>query len=140
MRAQFQILLFIVCLNLASGLVIELQLPGTERVESPYKPSNVTGYPTHFNATEVADAWESTPFLGIPLVGDIFSGFQFLFRNLQYLFVGFPMFLAWAGDTFIIDRSAFDTYQTIVAVLYALFSVTMAIFAIEFISGRLMTE
>jgi len=136
---QFQILIFVVCLNLSTGMIIELNLPGTEYVQAS-SPSNVTEYPEYFNATEVAESWESTPFSGIPIVGDIFSGFQFLFRNLQYLFVGFPMFLAWVGDAFIVDASALTAFNTIVAVLYALFSVTMSIFVIEFIAGRYMTE
>lgn len=139
MRIQFQILIFVACLNLATGLVIELNLPGTEYVMAT-NPSNVTEYPEHFNATEVAESWESTPFSGIPIVGDIFSGFQFLLRGLQYLIAGFPMFLSWMGDAFIVDSTALFAYNTIIAVLYAVFSITMAIFVIEFISGRYMTE
>jgi len=120
-------------------MVIELNLAGTEYVQAS-NPSNVTEYADHFNATEVAGSWESTPFSGIPIVGDIFSAFQFLYRNLQYLFLGFPMFLAWIGDAFIVDATALTAYNTIVTVLGAVFAVTMSIFVIEFIGGRYMTE
>ena len=139
MRVQFQILIFVACLNLATGMVIELSLPGTEYVQ-PSNPSNVTEYQEHFNATEVAESWESTPFSGIPIVGDIFSGFQFMFRNVQYLIAGFPMFLSWIGSSFITDPLALTAYNTIIAVLYAVFCITMSVFVIEFISGRYMTE
>lgn len=139
MKVQFQILIFIACLNLATGMVIALGLPGTEYVQAT-SPSNVSEYEDYFNATAVAESWESTPFSGIPIVGDIFSGFQFLFRNIQYLIDGFPMLLNWMSDTFIVDASAKTAFAIIINVLRAVYAITMFVFVIEFISGRYMTE
>ena len=139
MRVQFQILIFIACLNLATGMAIALALPGTEYVQAS-NPSNVSDYEEYFNATEVAESWESTPFSGIPIVGDIFSGFQFLFRNIQYLIDGFPMLLTWMSDTFIVDASAKTAFTIITNVLRAVYAITIFVFVIEFISGRQLTE
>jgi len=139
MRTQFQILVFMACLNLTTGMVIELNLAGTEYVQAS-SPSNVTEYPEHFNATEVAKSWESEPFSGIPIVGDIFSMFQAFVRTFLYLIAGFPMFLGWIGDTFIVDASAKVAYSTVVGVLYAVFSISMTVLFIEFIAGRYFTE
>ena len=139
MKTQFKILLFIVCLNLASGLVVALALPGTEYVQGQ-NPSNTSEYESHFNATETAEQWGATPYSGIPVIGDIFSGFSFLFTNIRYLIDGFPMFLTWIGDTFIIDASAQIAFAVICNVLRAIFALLMSIFVIEFISGRYATD
>ena len=139
MKVQFKILLFIVCLNLATGMVIELSLPGTEYV-TPSNPSNRTEYEEHFNATETVEGWQATPFSGIPVVGDIFSGLQMFWRCMQYLIAGFPLFLVWIGDSFIIDASARLAYDVIVGVLIGIQAILMTVFALEYISGRYMTH
>lgn len=139
MRLQFQILLFIACLNLATGMVIALGLPGTDYVQAQ-NPSNASEYEEHFNATEIAEGWGATPYSGIPIVGDIFTGFHFFFRNIQYLLDGFPMFLTWISDTYIIDATAKTSFSIIANVLRAIFAILMTMLLIEFISGRYFTH
>ena len=139
MKTQWSILLFIACLNLATGMIIALGLPGTEYVQST-NPSNASEYEEHFNATQTAESWGATPFSGIPVIGDIFSGFQFLFRNFQYLIDGFPMLLTWISDTYIIDASAKTAFFIITNVMRAIFAILISMFVIEFISGRIMTD
>lgn len=138
MKTQFQILLFIVCLNLATGMAIALALPGTGYVQAS-SPSNASEYEEHFNATDLADRWGSDR-LGIPVIGDIFSGFFLLFQNIQYLLDGFPMFLTWISDTYIIDATARTSFAIIANVLRAVYAILMSILVIEFISGRYFTN
>ena len=139
MKTQWAILLFIACLNLSVGMIIALALPGTEYVQAS-NPSNASDYEAHFNATETAESWGATPFSGIPMIGDIFSGFQFLWRNFQYLIDGFPMLLNWLSDSFIVDASAKTAFFIITNVMRALFAILTSMFVIEFISGRIMTD
>lgn len=139
MKTQFQILVFIVCLNLATGMAISLGVAGTEYVQAT-NPSNGTDYEEHFNATDIADRWSATPFSGIPVIGDIFSGFNFLFQNIQYLLDGFPMLLNWLADTYITDATARTNFSYITNALRALYAILMSIFVIEFISGRYMVD
>lgn len=139
MRIQFQILAFIVCLNLAVGLSIALGLPGTEYVQAT-NPSNASEYEGHFNATEIAEGWGATPYSGIPVIGDIFSGFQFLWRNLQYLIDGFPLLLTWISDTYIIDAAGQTAFAIIANALRAIYAVLITILVIEFITGRILTD
>ena len=139
MKVQMQILLFIVCLNISSGLVVALAVPGVDDAQiSP--PSTTDEYASHFNSSEIAEGWGATLIQGIPIIGDIFSMFQTMFITFQYLIVGFPMFLNWLGDNFIIDAAARAAYDSIVLALYGIFSVSMTILFIEFISGRYFTE
>lgn len=139
MKVQFQILLFMICLNLSVGLVLALELPGTEYVEM-HPSTNTTDYESHFNATQIAEDWGATPFAGIPVIGDIFSGFQFLYRNFQYLVDGFPMFLDWVSFSFIGDADARASFLLIQWALRGVYAVSISIFVIEFISGRYMTD
>ena len=127
------------CLNLATGMTIALSIAGTEYVQAS-NPSNASEYESHFNATEVAEGWAATPFSGVPIIGDIFSGFQFLFQNLRYLIDGFPMFLTWISDTYIIDASAKTAFAIITNVLRAIYAILMSVLFIEYISGRYPTE
>jgi len=139
MKVQFQILLFMVCLNLATGLIMELGLPGTEYVQGT-KPSDASDYEEHFNATETAEAWRATPYSGIPIIGDVFSAFQIMWRSIQYLVVGFPLFLYWVGDNFIIDASARASFNVIVVTLVAIEGILITFFIIEFVSGRIIAD
>lgn len=143
MKLQFVILVFIVCLNLATGVALALGLPGTEYVYSAdpggYQ-QNATYYEEHFNSTEVAERWGANTNLGIPIVGDIFSGLYFLAINWQYLIDGFPIFLDWVSDSFITDASAKAAFDIIANALRAIFAILMAIWFIEFIAGRYVTQ
>lgn len=139
LKTQFRILMFMVCLNLSVGLIIGLALPGSEWVQAS-TPINASEYESHFNATEIAEGWESTPFSGIPIIGDIFSGFNFLWVNIQYLLDGFPMFLTWVSDTYLTDPEAKTAFGLIAWTLRGIYAVIMSVMAIEFITGRMFTE
>lgn len=142
-RIQFKILFFIICLNLATGLAIALQLPGTEYVQAtdPGDGQQSPGeYEEHFNATETGEQWGASANIGIPIIGDIFAGFYFLAVNWHFLIDGFPIFLNWISDTFILDASGRLTFAILSNTLRGLYAVLMSIFFIEFISGRHLTE
>lgn len=135
MKWQSAIILFVICLNLATGLVIELGMPGTAYI-SPSNPSSASEYESQWNATEIAEDWTLPPTLGIPIVGDIWSGFSFLTRLITYVIVGFPLFLGWVGDWFVTGSEAMVAWNVLKATIVALFSVVMATYFIWFISGR----
>lgn len=139
MRLQFQILLFILCLNLATGLVIALSLPGTEYVQAQ-SPGSATDYESTFNATEIGGSWGATPFYGIPVIGDIFAGFQFLFTHIHFLIDGFPMFLTWISDSYLTDAGGRTAFNIIANSLRAVYAVLMCMWFIEYIGGRYFTE
>lgn len=139
MKVAFSILLFMACINISTGIVLNLNFPGTEYVQLT-NPTNMSEYEEHFNASQIADSWGATDLYGIPVIGDIFSGFQFLFRGFQYLIDGFPMFLFWMSDSFILSATAKASFTYIIWALRGMASIVFAIFVIEFISGRYMTE
>ena len=125
-------------MNLSIGLVIALTVPGTAFF-SPTDPMNPESAESHFDPEEIME-WGSTPFSGIPLIGDIFAGFQFLTRNLAFLFDGFPMLLTWIADSYITDAGAYAAFTVITWVLRAIYALLISIFLIEFISGRVFSD
>jgi len=139
-KTQFKILLFMVCVNLGIGLVFAFNVAGTEYVGSSTSPTNASQYESHFNATNIAESWGATPFSGIPVIGDIFAGFQFFFSNIQFLIDGFPMFLTWIGDTFVADATAQAGFSILAMVLRAIEAILISVLLIEFISGRYLTD
>lgn len=138
MKTQFKILMFIVCLNLATGMALALAVPGTSKVP-PRDPagtqSNATEYEEHFNSTKIAKDWRSKG-VDIPIIGDLFAGFQFLALHWDYLLDGFPMFIELIGNSFLIDESGRIAFFIITNAIRALYAILMAMFFIEFISGR----
>lgn len=140
MRVQFQILIFLACLNLATGMAIALTLPGTNYARATETGGTVTQYEERFNATKTAERWQSRPFSGIPLIGDIFAGLDFLVSKLRFLIDGFPMLLTWIKDTYITSSAMRTAFDVIANTLRAVFAIMMFMFVIEFISGRRMPD
>lgn len=93
-----------------------------------------------FNYTDIEQGWSSTPFNGVPIIGDIFSGFQFFIQNMQFLIDGFPMLLTWIADSYITDASAYSAFTVITWALRALYGLLISTFLIEFISGRVFSD
>jgi len=140
LKVQWSILLFIICLNLATGLCISLSVPGSEYVQASLPGGNASDYESHFNSTDIVDSWQDNIIRSIPILGDIFSGVAFLFRNIQYLIDGFPTFLNWISDTYLVDAGSKTAFAVISNALRAMYVILMAVFAIEFLSGRNITE
>ena len=132
--------MFIFCLNLAIGLVIVLQFPGTVNVNPAGAGVNATEYEAHFNATVLGKGWQQTPFSGIPMIGDIFGGFNFLIQDIGYLMDGFPVLLLQLRDTYITDQAGIDAFDVIANALRAVYALLISIFLIEFISGRVFSD
>ena len=139
MRTQWQLLIGLFVINLAVGLVMGLALPGTDYV-GPAITQDAADYEEHFNGTSIMDSWEGTPFSGIPIIGDIYAGLTFLWNNIKYIVDGLPMLLDWIRDSYItegVGRTAFDVISGAIRAIYAFL---IAIFVIELISGRYMSD
>lgn len=139
MKTQYELLLGLFVLNLSIGIVIGLALPGTEYVAGG-QPINATEYEAHFNGTQIATGWQGTPFLGIPVIGDIFAGFNFLVQNFQYLVDGLPKLLTFISETYIADASGQLAFAVIANALRAVYALLIFVFFIEFISGRVFSD
>lgn len=127
-------------INLVIGLGITIGVAGTEYVSPAQTPTNSTEYEQHFNATEIAEGWSATPFSGIPLIGDIFAGFNFLWQIIGYLVDGLPTLIVYLGESFITDVEGLTVFYLIADCIRAVEAALIALFLIEFISGRVFTD
>jgi hypothetical protein len=139
MKTQYELLLGLFVINLSIGIVMGLALPGTAYVAGG-SPVNATEYEAHFNSSAIAKGWSGTPFLGIPIIGDIFSGFAFLYQNIQYLIDGLPKLLDFISTSYITDASGQLAFTVISNAIRAVYALLICIFLIEFISGRVMSD
>jgi len=139
MRVQFELLLGLFVINLCVGVVMGLALPGTGYVANG-PAINATEYEQHFNGTGIVSSWTSTPFSGIPVIGDIFSGLGFLWQNIQYIVDGLPMFLNWIKTSYITDPNGQLAFDIIGNAIRAIYALLISILAIEFISGRFLSD
>lgn len=140
MRVQWEILLFLFCVNLAFGIVIQLNAPGTVYIKAEYEGISPEEYEAHFNSTDIATSWSGTPFSGIPMIGDIFGGFNFLWQNIKYLVDGFPALLNYFDATFITSSEGHAAFFIITNSLRAVYALLISVFLIEFISGRIWSD
>jgi len=139
LKTQWQILLYVLCFNLAIGVIVGVAVPGTAFF-SPTTPLDTEEAEGQFDPEEVME-WGSTPFSGIPLIGDIFAGFQFLISNFRFLIDGFPLLLEWMADSFGITGTTAEAPLLVITwTIRAVFTAMISIFLIEFISGRVFSD
>lgn len=139
MKTQWEILLYVLCFNLAIGIIVGVSVPGTAFFSptTPLEPETAEG---QFDPEEIME-WGSTPFSGIPLIGDIFAGFQFFIRNFRFLFDGFPLLLEWMADSFGITGTEAEAPFTVITwTIRVIFYALISVFLIEFISGRVFSD
>lgn len=136
MKFQFKLLLFLVALNLVTTLVMVLGLPGTDFVSASATAGNSTEYQERFNSSEIAEDWRATGDSGLPVVGDVFSGFYFFFSQWEFLISGFSYLLRWIGDSYLTTANAQTTFALIASVLTAIYHILLAVFMIYLITGR----
>lgn len=129
-------------LNLVIGISIILAFPGTAYTSgvAGEEMTNATQYEAHFNATEIAEGWDMSPLSGVPIIGDIFAGFNLFWQYMGYLIDGFPSLLVWIGDSLIGSYEGQVTFTTIANVIRAAQALLIAVFLIEFISGRVFSD
>ena len=137
MKLQYKILIFVLCLNLASTLVLSLSLPGSDYMSHGSTDVSAQQFEQQFNPDEIAGGWTASPSY---LVGDVVSAFMFFFQRFHLLIDGFPSLLDWMSHTFIADAAGQAAFNTISLTLRAVFYVLMATMLIEFIGGRIFTD
>jgi hypothetical protein len=141
LKAAWELLLGLFIINLSIGVVMGLALPGTAAVHSGGPITNATQYEQQFNSSKI-EGWggNGNPLQGIPVIGDIFGGFQYLIGNIQFLIDGLPQLLNFIKDSYITDPSGQLAFDVIANALRAIYAFLICLFLIEFVSGRYFTE
>jgi len=124
MKMMYKMLLFFICLNMATYLVNHIatltNMP-TEGINPAISPSEVE---QDFNASQTVSTWKgwANP---VFIFGDIAGGLAMMWQAVQTFFIGFPMFL-----------SSFGVPSVIISVLAALWAFIWGWAIFEWITGR----
>jgi hypothetical protein len=139
-KTQFIFLLVVLSLNLTIMMCFSLEdsngdplIPGVRYMQPINASGDFDDYADRFNATEIMEEWQATPFDGVPILGDIFSqGNQFV-NAFGFLIDGVPSLLTWMGSFLPTAESVFALVANVIRVITAVLSVTLII---ELIGGR----
>lgn len=140
MKTQFIFLLVVLALNLTITMCFSLEdsdgdplIPGVKYSAPLNASGDFDDYNDRFNATEIMEEWQATPFDGVPILGDIFSqGNQFT-NTFGFLIDGVPSLLTWIGSFLPTAHSVFTLIANVIRVLTAVLGVTLVL---ELIGGR----
>lgn len=144
MRVQNQIVIFILCLNVALAMVDAFGsavIPGTGYGYSgpPSDNGSALGtYTSEYNATDVAANWQPPSVL--TAIGDIVWSLPKFFIIMLDIVAGFPLLLIRIGAMFAFDATAGATWLVFCGGLGAIFGYMMVTFILELISGRPLND
>ena len=120
MKIGFELVLFIVLLNVVSTVVYQVAVPGTEYavIQQSGSQSNATQMESEFNATTMLGRWKSNPLESLPFVGILFSMVFMMWDVISVVVNGFPALIQsfgyLIGDP--VARAAFDVIMTVIRV------------------------
>lgn len=144
MKTQMYFLIAIACMNITIFMVMnargennEYLFPGVNYTRPLNASGTVSNYEERFNASDVVEKWQSTPFSGIPVIGDIFSGLSLFYNQYRFLIDGVPALTDWFSSFVPVNNTAFAIFSNAFRVLVAIMVATLLI---EFVSGRRLID
>lgn len=140
MRIGYQIILYMLILNLVSGLVYQLGIPGTNyaNVLNTGTEANSTNYAEEFNSTELLE--RTDPQFSITNVADyVFSGLFLLYSAIRSITIGFPDLVNTVAYS-IPDADGRNAVLAISSVLYAAFAFLIFLWLFQLITNRRVSE
>ncbi len=139
MKVGFQIVLFIIILNLISGLLYQEQVAGTPNANILQSNDTGTSYADQFNpgtmvnATTSSSSWIQIPFAS--WVMQIAQAVTTLWNGIQVVILGFPHML-YNIAAMIPDASGRDTFNAIALVIIGIETFCVFIWIFEVVTGR----
>lgn len=135
MKIGFQIVLFLLALNIVSGLIFTLNVPGTEYSHAVTGTGDAEDYEDRFDAGEMLNETQPGVWANIPFLGNIYGTIMMLWNGLNFVIMGFPALLQqYAG--FIPDVAGRNAFTAITLVLRAIFSFVIFGWIFQIITGR----
>ena len=135
MKLGFKLIIYILILNLVSGLMYTLAVPGTEYSYSTPGTGTPDDYAQRFNATDMMETQQPGIIAELPFLGNIYGTIMFLWNAVKFIVVGFPNLL-WQLGGFISDEAGRNAYQAICLVLGVVFSFIIFGWLFQVITGR----
>lgn len=135
MRIGFNIVMYIMLLNLVCGLMYVLAVPGTEFSNVLYGTGDTEEYEERFNATEFMDKTEPEASDAFTFVGHIWGGLQLIWNGIRFTVFGFPTMLQGIGGQ-IGDPTAKAAFGNISNILIVATSFIIFMWLYQLLTGR----
>lgn len=135
MKLGFKLVLYVLILNLVSGLIYTLGVPGTEYSYSATGSGSAEDYVERFNSTEMMENQQPGIIATFPYLGNIYGTIMYLWNAVKFIVAGFPTLLSQLAG-FIPDGEGRVAFQAISVILGALFSFIIFGWLFQVITGR----
>ena len=135
MKIGFQIVLFLLILNIVSGLAFQLNVPGTQYSHAIPGTGDPEDYEDRFNAGKMLNETQPGAWAEFPFLGNVFGTIMMLWNGLNFIIMGFPALLErYAG--FIPEVGGRTAFSAITLVLRAIFSFVIFGWIFQILTGR----
>ncbi len=141
MRTQNQIIIFILCINVAMAMVDAFGsgvIAGTQYTSNPSDSGTLNTYASEYNATSTASEWQPPTLL--TAIGDIVWSLPKFFIIILDIIGGFPLLLIRIGNLFVFDSFAAAAWLVFCSGIGVVFGYIMVMFIIELVSGRSLND
>lgn len=135
MKLGFKLVIYILILNIVSGLVYSLTVPGSSYSYAMTGTGNTTEYEQRLNSTEFMEKQQPGIISQLPFLGNIYGTIMMLWNAIKFVIIGFPLMLAQLGG-FITDESGRTAYNIICGAIGAVFSLIIFGWLFQIITGR----
>jgi len=135
LRAGFQIVLFMLCLNLASGLYYQLGIAGSSYSNPLTGTGNSSDYSSRFDPDKVMNQTQPNISMGLPFLEQTYGALMTLWNSISFIIIGFPQLL-WQFGGLISDPTARLGYQAIIGCIGAVESFVIGLWLYQLITGR----
>lgn len=135
MKIGFQLVLYLLCLNLACGLCYTLGIAGTSYSNPVIGSGNATDYQNRFDPDRIMNQTQPNIISEFPFLGGVYGGLMMFWNAISFIILGFPRLL-YSFSGAIQDPIAKAAYNIICDVLVAVCMFIWVGFLFQIITGR----
>ena len=135
MRIGFQVIFWIIVLNLVCGLANALKIAGTEYTTAPSGSGDPEDYQDRFDPEAYVNKTQPSVWESLPFLGNVITTLLPFWDAIRFTIFGFPSLLIEFG-AMIPDPSGRAAYTLIVAVVLGTQSVIVLAWIVQSWSGR----
>lgn len=135
MKLGFQVVLYVLCLNLGFGLVSELQIGGSSDSNPVIGTGDPAEYADRFDPDRLANGTQTNFLTDVSTYASIISGLLLAVKTVSWLLTGFPAFLFSLGGA-INDPSARLAYDAVCGVILAILNFVVFFWLYQLLTGR----
>lgn len=135
MKVGFQLVLFLLCLNLVAGLLYTINAPGTSYSNPVTGVGNASDYEARFNPEEMMNKTQPDIIGDFPYLGNIYGTLMYLWNAINFIIMGFPALLEQYAGLIPLGTGR-TVYTALTLVLRAIFMFIILGWLFQVFTGR----